>query len=132
MDTLNLLMILAGLLVALVLLVLIYVLSSRAKKPLAIAAEVAPPSFEQLETIIHTKTSNNHSLNSAAKGILERFVTIEEFSRYGKLIEALCLHPNTDSKLISHFEKTLRISNPKHQEEIRKSLQEGLAKRDKK
>ncbi|MGZ8547315.1 MAG: hypothetical protein ACXW33_01740 [Sulfuricurvum sp.] len=91
-----------------------------------------PETFESLSAIIHSKTSTNKALNHAADVILSRFGSIGEYSRYETLIKEICTHANTDSKLVSQFEKSLREANPKFKEKIQKTLKEGLAKRDKK
>jgi hypothetical protein len=55
-----------------------------------------------------------------------------EYHHYENLIHGVCVHPNTDSKLVSRFEKRLRDANPNFKEKIQKTLKEGLSKRDKK
>lgn len=132
MDKVTLLLTLVGLLFFLILLVFFYIMMGRKPKLPEVRDPSIPLTFEQLEAIIYLPASSNAALNSAAKEILKRFISIGEFSHYRKLIEAICTHANTDSKLISDFEKQLRDANPKHKEEIRKALKEGLAKRDKK
>lgn len=131
MDKFTLLLILVGLLFTLIVLVLLYVWIGRSKKN-SIDDASAPETFESLEAIIHTSSSTNKALTHAVDTILERFATIGDYSRYEVLIETICLHPNTDSKLVSRFEKSLRMANPKYKEKIQKALREGLTRRDKK
>jgi hypothetical protein len=120
-----------GLLFTLIVLVLIYVWLGRTKKSDVDNINV-PETFESLSAIIHTSVSTNQALTHAADAILKRFVTIGDYPHYEALIMGICTHPNTDSKLVSRFEKSLRDANPKFKEKIQKTLKEGLAKRDKK
>ena len=130
MDEFTLVVALAGLLVFLLLSVLLYVVFSRPKK---VASEIAaPPTFEQLVSIIMLDTSRNIELNIASQDILKRFGIIEEYEPYEAILKKLCTHPNTDSKMISLFEKKLREANPKFKDKLGKTLKEGLSKRDKK
>ncbi|MCX6060723.1 MAG: hypothetical protein NT103_00505 [Campylobacterales bacterium] len=131
MDTFTLLITMASLLLALILLVLIYVWMTRTKKSIAGDAK-APETFESLSAIIHSSASTNQALNHAVDTILSRFGSIGDYSHYETLIKEICTHANTDSKLVSRFEKSLRNANPKFKEKIQKTLKEGLAKRDKK
>jgi len=131
MDKFTLLITMVGLLFTLIFLVFVYVWIGRTKK--SIASDVrAPETFESLSAIIQSSVSTNQALNHAADAILSRFSTIGEYPRYEALIKGICTHPNTDSKLVSRFEKQLRDANPKFKEKIAKTLKEGLAKRDKK
>ena len=131
MDTFTLLITMASLLLALILLVLIYVWMTRTKKSV-VSDTKAPETFESLSAIIHSSVSTNQALNHAADTILKRFGTISDYPHYEALIMGICTHANTDSKLVSRFEKQLRDQNPKFKEKIQKTLKEGLAKRDKK
>ncbi|MDO9305826.1 MAG: hypothetical protein Q7T77_10885 [Sulfuricurvum sp.] len=131
MDTFTLLITMASLLLALILLVLIYVWMTRTKKSV-VSDTKAPETFESLSAIIHSSVSTNKALNYAADTILKRFSTISDYPHYEALIKGICTHANTDSKLVSRFEKQLRDQNPKFKEKIQKTLKEGLAKRDKK
>lgn len=67
--------------------------------------------------------------------ILKRYGVIGEGGNslriYELLIEMLCLHPNTDAKLVLRFEKGLRMANPKYISEIERSLAQGLSIRRK-
>jgi hypothetical protein len=120
-----------GLLFTLIVLVLIYVWLGRTKKSDVDNINV-PETFESLSAIIHSPASTNKALNHAVDMILSRFCTIVEYHHYENLIHGVCVHPNTDSKLVSRFEKRLRDANPKFKEKIQKTLKEGLSKRDKK
>lgn len=131
MDKFTLLITMVSLLFSLIFLVLIYVWMTRTKKSVARDAK-APETFESLCAIIHSSKSTNQALNHAADSILSRFGSIGEYSLYETLIKGICTHQNTDSKLVSRFEKSLRDANPKFKEKIQKTLKEGLAKRDKK
>lgn len=131
MDKFTLLLAMAGLLLALVVLVLLYVWLARPKKS-DVGENKAAETFESLCAIIHSSASSNQALNHAVNRILNRFGLIEEYPSYEALIRGICTHPNTDSKLVSRFEKQLRDANPKFKEKIQKTLKEGLAKRDKK
>ncbi|MDD2828444.1 MAG: hypothetical protein PHW18_02590 [Sulfuricurvum sp.] len=131
MDKVTLVLTLIGLLFSSMVLVFLYIVLGRPKKGIESESN-EPLSFKQLEAIIHSSTSSNKALNSAANEILSRFISITDISHYQKLIEAISTHANTDSNLISNFEKRLRDANPKYKEDIRKALKEGLGKRDKK
>jgi hypothetical protein len=131
MDKVTLVLTLIGLLFASMVLVFLYIVIGRPKKSV-VSVPNEPLTFKQLEAIIHSASSSNKALNSAADEILSRFISISDISHYQRLIEAISTHANTDSKLISDFEKRLRDANPKYKEDIRKALKEGLAKRDKK
>ncbi len=131
MDKFTLLLVMVGLLFTLILLVLLYVWLARPKKG-DMDQSKAPETFESLSAVIHSSTSTNQALNHAADAILSRFSTIGEYPQYEALIRGICTHANTDSKLVSRFEKKLRDANPKFKEKIAKTLKEGLAKRDKK
>jgi len=130
MNEFTLLLALAGLLLFLLLSVLAYVVFSRPKK--AVVDIAIPLTFEQLSSIIHLDSSRNIELNVASQDILKRFITIEQYEPYEAILKKLCTHPNTDSKLVSLFEKTLREANPKFKDKLGKTLKEGLGKRDKK
>jgi Na+-transporting methylmalonyl-CoA/oxaloacetate decarboxylase gamma subunit len=131
MDTFTLVITAVSLLFALIFLVFVYVWMTRTKKSVVNDAK-APETFESLSAIIHSGTSTNQALNYAADTILKRFGTIGDYPHYEVLIKGICTHANTDSKLVSRFEKSLRDANPKFKEKIQKTLKEGLAKRDKK
>lgn len=131
MDKVTLVLTLIGLLFSSMVLVFLYIVLGRPKKSVVNESN-EPLTFKQLEAIIHSSSSTNKALNSAANEILSRFISISDISHYQKLIEAISTHANTDSNLISSFEKRLRDANPKYKEDIRKALKEGLAKRDKK
>lgn len=131
MDTFTLVITVVSLLFSLILLVLIYVWMTRTKK--SVVSDVkAPETFESLSAIIHSGKSTNQALNHAVDTILKRFGTISDYPLYEALIKGICTHANTDSKLVSRFEKQLRDTNPRFKEKIQKTLKEGLAKRDKK
>jgi hypothetical protein len=116
---------------ALVLSVLIYIVAGRPKKSTEDDSTV-PETFESLCAIVDSPVSTNKALNHAIDVILSRFIAIGDYSHYDALIRGVCTHKNTDSKLVSRFEKQLRDANPKYKEKIQKTLKEGLAKRDKK
>jgi hypothetical protein len=130
MDEFALVLTLVGLLLFLLLFVLLFVILHRPKK--VVIDVIAPPTFEQLSAIIFLDTSRNIELNVASQDMLKRFGVIEEYGPYEAVLKKLCTHPNTDSKLISLFEKTLREANPKFKDKLGKTLKEGLGKRDKK
>ncbi len=130
MMTANLVLTLIGLLFLLIALVALYVWIGKSKT----IAENSPETietFESLSDIIKSRSSGARELKHAVEMILIRFGTMDArtFGKYLALIEALCTHPRTDSKLILHFEKTLRMKNPDYAHDIEKSLAIGLAKR---
>ncbi len=130
MITVNLILTIVGLLFLLIALVGLYVWRSKSKT-LPMAPTQAIETFETLSRIITSPSSNKADLNHAVEAILSRFSHIDShtISRYKYLLEALCVHPHTDSKLILHFEKTLRSTNPTFSDDIEKALAIGLAAR---
>ena len=131
MDKTTLILIMAGLLVLLVVLVAVYVIMGRSKETARSSSETAI-TFESMSSIINRSSTNNTELNRAVDTILERYGNITDFEPYGALLERVCTHPNTDSKVILRFQKALITANPKYKEQIEKRLKLGLAERDKK
>ncbi|MDP2850086.1 MAG: hypothetical protein Q8O20_03350 [Sulfuricurvum sp.] len=130
MITANLILTIAGLLLILIVLVALYVWSNKSKT----VFETAPTTietFESLSAIIKNKSSSARELNHAVEIILSHFGTMTSHTvgKYKLLLEELCTHPRTDSKLILRFEKTLRMNNPTYAHDIEKSLALGLAQR---
>jgi len=129
MIPVNLILTIVGLLFVLILLVSLYVWGNKRK-----AVSVAPENietFESLSAIINNRSSGSAALTHAVEMILSRFGTITPHSvgSYKHLVQSLCVHPRTDSKLILRFEKTLRVNNPSFSHEIEKALAAGLAAR---
>lgn len=130
MITANLVLTIIGLLFLLIVLVALYVWIGKSKT----VVETAPTTietFESLSEIIKSRSSSARELKHAVEMILNHFGSINghTIGKYQYLLEALCTHPRTDSKLILQFEKTLRMKNPDYTHEIEKSLAVGLAKR---
>lgn len=130
MMTANLVLTMIGLLFLLIALVALYVWIGKSKK----VVETSPMSietFESLSDIIKNRSSSARELKHAVETILRRFGSINAHTigKYKNLLESLCTHPRTDSKLILQFEKTLRTNNPDYSHDIEKSLAVGLAKR---
>lgn len=119
---------LAGLLVLFIVLVSIYVWIGRTKKEVVKSCE-AVVTFEGMCSLIHNYSASNVQLNSAVDTIIERYGHIEDFRVYASLLEALCVHPNTDSKVILRFQKALITANPNLKDQIEKTLKLGLAGR---
>jgi hypothetical protein len=128
MDKITLILIMAGLLVLFIVLVSIYVWIGRSKKEVPASLQVVV-TFEGLCALIHNRSASNLQLNDAVDTIIGRYSHIEDFRVYASLIEALCVHPNTDSKVILRFQKALIAANPNHKEQIEKTLKLGLAGR---
>lgn len=129
MIPVNLILTIVGLLFVLILLVSLYVWGNKRK-----AVSVAPANietFESLSAIIKNRSSGSAELSHAVEMILSRFGTITPHSvaSYKNLVQSLCVHPRTDSKLILRFEKTLRVNNPPFSHEIENALAAGLAAR---
>lgn len=120
-----------GLLVLLVILVVVYVIMGRSKETEPSSSETVI-SFETMRSLINRASTSNTELNRAVDTILERYGNITDFEAYGALLERVCSHPNTDSKVILRFQKGLITANPKYKDRIEKSLKLGLAGRDKK
>ncbi len=130
MITANLILTIIGLLFLLITLVGIYVWSSKSKKGVVEAPE-SVETFESLSAVIKTPSSSTAELHHAVGMILKRFGTItsQTLGTYKYLLESLCVHPKTDSKLILTFEKTLRQNNPTFAHDIEQALAIGLAAR---
>lgn len=130
MMTANLILTIAGLLLLLIVLVALYVWIGKSKT----VNEEAPQkveTFESLSEVIKNTSSSSHELNHAVEMILKHFSRINghTIAKYQHLLESLCIHPRTDSKLILRFEKTLRTVNPDYSHDIEKALSLGLAAR---
>ena len=131
MDKTILVLVLEGLLVLFIALVSIYVWSARTKKDAPLGHE-AVITFETMRRVISENASSNAQINHAVDTIIERYAHIDDFGAYRPLLEKLCVHPATDSKVILRFQKALIAANPKHKDQIEKTLQLGLAGRNKK
>lgn len=128
--TANLILTIVGLLFLLIALVALYVWLGKSKKVI----DVTPASietFESLSEVIINRSSSSRELHHAVEMILKHFGTINAHTigKYKHLLEALCTHPRTDSKLVLQFEKTLRTNNPDYSHDIEKALAVGLASR---
>ncbi len=130
MITANLILTIVGLLFLLIALVALYVWLGKSKQ-VSQSVSASVETFESLSNIIINKSSGSRELHHAVEMILAHFGTMSSHtvSKYLHLLEALCTHPRTDSKLILLFEKTLRTNNPSYAHEIEKSLAVGLASR---
>lgn len=130
MDKVTLLLIIVGLLFTLIFLVLLYVWMSRTKKAPDLEAV---DTFESLQSLISDTGTSNNDLARAVEVLIEKFIQIGEgtrdYSHYEALIERLCIHPHTDSKVVLRFEKALRSANPRFKEKIEKALKHGLSHR---
>lgn len=126
----NLILILVGLLFLLIALVFIYVWIGRTSESGASELETIE-TFESLREVVTNRASTNAQLGRAVTIITERFARIDphRIAVYKQMIEALCVHPHTDSKLILRFEKTLREVNPAYSHDIDQALAIGLAAR---
>lgn len=129
MVTANLILAIVGLLFLLIALVALYVWIGKSKT--AVEVQETVETFESLGNIIKNSSSSAKELNHAVETILLRFgkMNAHTVGKYKHLVEALCTHPRTDSKIILKFEKTLRTNNPDYSHEIEKSLAVGLAAR---
>lgn len=130
MDKVTLLLIMMGLLFTLIFLVLLYVWVTRTKRvPDTQAAET----FESLQALISDASASNKDLARAVEVMIEKFLQIgtgtRDYTHYEALIERLCLHSHTDSKMILRFERALCSANPRFKEKIEKALKRGLSHR---
>lgn len=130
MITANLVLTMIGLLFLLIGLVALYVWIGKSKTQ-TVLTPTTIETFESLSEIIKNRSSSSRELHHAVDMILNRFGSINAhtINQYQYLLETLCVHPHTDSKLILRFEKTLRTNNPDYSNVIEKSLASGLAKR---
>lgn len=127
----TLILTLVGLLFLLIALVFVYVWIGRTRQPSPESLETVE-TFESLRGIINNRSSTNTQLHRAVTMMLERFGRIDPHhaGAYQHMLETLCVHPHTDSKLILKFEKALRETNPAFTHEIEQALAIGLAARD--
>lgn len=128
MDKTTLILVMVGLLVLLVILVVVYVIMGRSKETIGSSTE-AVVTFETMRSLINRTSTSNTELNRAVDTILERYGNITDFEPYGALLERVCTHPKTDSKVILRFQKGLITANPKYKDQIEKRLKLGLAER---
>lgn len=130
MITANLILTIIGLLFLLIALVALYVWINKSKTTKTETPKTIE-TFESLSAIIKNRSSSARELHHAVEMILSHFGTITSHTvgAYKLLVEGLCIHPRTDSKLILRFEKTLRTNNPTYAHDIEKSLAMGLAQR---
>lgn len=126
----TLILTMVGLLFLLIALVFIYVWIGRSRKSSPDSLK-AVETFESLSALIKNRSSAASELQRASELLLEHYGTIEPHTlkQYQALIETLCVHPRTDSKLIVRFEKSLRSANPRFAHEIEYALSVGLAAR---
>lgn len=129
MIPVNLILTIVGLLFILILLVALYVWSSKSKPTSNDPKHIE--TFESLSEIIKNRASSSRELHHAVDVILNRFgtMTSHTIGKYKALLETLCVHPHTNSQLILRFEKTLRTNNPNYSHDIEQSLARGLAAR---
>lgn len=130
MITVDLILTIVGLLFLLIALVALYVWSNKSKSTHSAAPE-SIETFEALSAIIKNRGSSSVELTHAVETILSRFtkITPQSIGAYKLLLQTLCTHPHTDSKLILRFEKGLRTHNPEFTKELEQSLGIGLAAR---
>lgn len=126
----NLILTLVGLLFLFIVLVSVYVVRMRQAPKKGVASETIE-TFESLCAILQNRSTPAAELHRASEVLTLRYGTItgETVGVYLRLIEALCTHPHTDSKVILRFEKALRTANPRFAEQIEHALAHGLAKR---
>lgn len=126
----TLILTLVGLLFLLIALVFIYVWIGRTGKNAPSSLETVE-TFESLREILKNPASTNAQLNRAVTIMADRFARIDShhIGVYKQLLETLCVHPHTDSKLVLRFEKALREANPSYTHEIEQALAIGLAAR---
>ena len=121
----------AGLLLVLIVLVFLYIWVSRTR---SVKSEPlnSIETFETLYPTILNSDSKNEELWHVCETIMQRYAVIapNRLDIYLHLIETLCVHPHTESKLIVQFEKGLRSANPRYAKEIEGALSRGLAHRN--
>ena len=128
MDKTTLILVMVGLLVLFIVLVSIYIWIGRTKKELD-ANTQAVVTFEGMCALIYSKHTSTAQLSDAVDTIIGRYSEVKDFRVYASLLEAVCMHPNADSKVILRFQKALITANPKLKGQIEKALKLGLAGR---
>lgn len=133
MDKTALIFAMVGLLVFFIVLVTAYVIMGRSKKAVQPSEEAV--TFEMFQADIERPSSTNTQLNRAVDTIIECYAQAIDAERpfdvYASLMEKLCVHPNTDSKVILRFQKALIAANPRYKGQMEKALKVGLAARGK-
>lgn len=126
----NLILTMTLLMAVLLILVSLYIalLKKRSPKKMPYTETVT---FETLCRVIDNPASTTENLRNATDDIVTRFPEITEgnVQQYVQLVETLCTHPATDSRIILDFEKLLRKKNPNFANRINQALTAGLKQR---
>ncbi len=143
MISLNLLLSIALLSLLLIALVIYYIKNSKSKKrsvkPKKESSSLAPPTFEELKSIIKNQETSSSSLETAINQLMQYYGDIplkngihpaKKFKEYASLLVAVCKHKNTNAKIVLLFEKQLREKNPSYEVNIEEMLQRGLNSRN--
>jgi len=128
----SLLLTLAVLSALLILLVFIYVSAGKNKKSQDNLTQDRLLTFDEIKAMIASSRTPQKDLYQAVEILISHYITINHehpLGTYTALLATLCIHPNTDSKLILKYEKALRGANPQYSDEIALALKEGLAAR---
>lgn len=82
--------------------------------------------FEELSKVIHTSYSSLDELDQAVIEILLRYSKINDFELYEKLLQKICTHKNSSSKLILKFQRGLIEENKTMKLKLDKTLEIGM------
>lgn len=128
----SLILIMAGLSVILIILVLFYVNAGKTRKRESDqVSEVLD--FHAIQSIVARKNSSKTQLYEAIDILIRDYSRVNHerpIGAYVSIVEALCVHPQTDSRLILRLEKELRMANIEQEEKIDQALKRGLEARD--
>lgn len=111
----------------------------RAKKMANEVGEAKPiADLESLKAIIEHKKTTSTELQEALDLVLKYYGVIpkkvgvlnhHDFQIYTDILLSICIHPNTNKKIILSFDKELERLNPDYKVEINEAITRGLNSR---
>lgn len=85
-----------------------------------------PMSLAGLVEEIKSKITSKKDLEKKLAMVLKNYATIDDFSLYKELIQAVILSPYTNKNIILSLDKELSQRNPSYKKRISDSIVEGL------
>jgi len=126
MNKTNLIIIIALLVVLLAfLLFLLFKIKKQKEKKSLHVVKREKDLFDILK-ILKDKKSSQEELEEHINLLVDKFYKIDNFDDYEKAIIYLCIHPNTNKKLIIRLDSTLEKNNPQYSKDIARALKVGL------
>lgn len=95
--------------------------------------------LESLKAIIEHKRTTSKELQEALDLVLKHYGVIpskvgvlyhHDFQIYMDILFSICIHPNTNKKIILGFDKELERLNPEYKVEINEAITRGLNSRE--